>query len=163
MTGKGKRERVALDRLADVLVDDILSASDEDILAEFRETFGDSDQNAAEMRALFEKSVLASNKKRLAAAKAAATANRRSPATSAVAPIDMAAARARLRAVVDKPGLPQKVTLAARKRASFLTPIFSACSRICRSLACCLPTTIRMESPDVNLAGRASSSRIGCN
>ena len=31
MTGKGKRERVALDRLADVLVDDILSASDEDI------------------------------------------------------------------------------------------------------------------------------------
>jgi len=115
MTGKGKRERVALDRLADVLVDDILSASDEDILAEFRETFGDSDQNAAEMRALFEKSVLASNKKRLAAAKAAATANRLSPATSAVAPIDMAAARARLRAVVDKPGLPQRVTLAARK------------------------------------------------
>lgn len=115
MTGKGKRERVALDRLADVLVDDILNASDEDILAEFREAFGDPNQNAAEMRALFEKSVLASNKKRLAAAKAAATANRRSPTASAAIPIDMAAARARLRAVVDRPGLPQKVTLAARK------------------------------------------------
>ncbi|WP_202034322.1 hypothetical protein [Rhizobium rhizogenes] len=115
MTGKGKKERVALDRLADVLVDDILSASDEDILAEFREACGDPNQNAAEMRALFEKSVLASNKKRLAAAKVAATANRRSSTASASTPIDMAAARARLRAVVDTPGLPQKVTLAARK------------------------------------------------
>lgn len=115
MTGKGKRERVALDRLADVLVDDILGASDEDILAEFREACGDPNQNASEMRALFEKSVLASNKKRLAAAKEAAVANRRSSTVSAAAPIDMAAARARLRAVVDTPGLPQKVTLAARK------------------------------------------------
>ncbi|MFG1425991.1 hypothetical protein [Roseixanthobacter glucoisosaccharinicivorans] len=115
MTGKGKRERVALDRLADVLVDDILSASDEDILAEFKEAGDDPNQNAAEMRALFEKSVLASNKKRLAAAKAAATANRRSPTGSVVAPIDMATARARLRSVVDRPDLPQKVTLAARK------------------------------------------------
>ncbi|MDR3489591.1 MAG: hypothetical protein P4M05_32465 [Bradyrhizobium sp.] len=115
MTGKGKKERVALDRLADVLVDDILSASDEDILAEFREAYGDPNQNAAEMRAFFEKSVLASNKKRLAAAKVAATANRRSSTASAATPIDMAAARARLRAVVDTPGLPQKVTLAARK------------------------------------------------
>ena len=115
MTGKGKKERVALDRLADVLVDDILSASNEDILAEFREACGDPNQNAAEMRTLFERSVLASNKKRLAAAKVAATANRRSSTVSAATPIDMAAARARLRAVVDTPGLPQKVTLAARK------------------------------------------------
>lgn len=115
MTGKGKKERVALDRLADVLVDDILNASDEDILAEFKEACGDPNQNAAEMRALFEKCVLVSNKKRLAVAKAAATANRRSSTVSATAPIDMAAARARLRAVVDTPGLPQKVTLAARK------------------------------------------------
>lgn len=115
MTGKGKKERVALNRLADVFVDDILCASDEDILAEFSEACGDPNQNAAEMRALFEKSVLASNKKRLAAAKVAAAANRRSSTVSAATPIDMAAARARLRAVVDTPGLPQKVTLAARK------------------------------------------------
>ncbi|WP_197434754.1 hypothetical protein [Agrobacterium vitis] len=115
MTGKEKKERVALDRLADVFVDDILSASDEDILAEFSEACGDPNQNAAQMRALFEKSVLALNKKRLAAAKVAAAANRRSSTVSAATPIDMAAARARLRAVVDTPGLPQKVTLAARK------------------------------------------------
>ena len=49
MTGKGKKERVALDQLADAFVDDILSSSGEDILAEFRETYGDPDRNAAEM------------------------------------------------------------------------------------------------------------------
>lgn len=115
MTGKGKKERAALDRLADVLVDDILSTSDEDILAEFKELYGDPDHNAAEMRSLFEKSVLVSNKKRLAAAKAGAAVSRRAPTVSAVVSIDMRAARARLRAVIDKPGLSQKVTLAARK------------------------------------------------
>jgi len=115
MTGKGKKERVALDRLADVLVDDILSASDEDILTDFRETHGDPVQNAAEMRSLFERSVLASNKRRLAAAKAGAAANRRPSIVAEPVPVDMQATRARLRAVVDTPGLPEAVTLAARK------------------------------------------------
>jgi hypothetical protein len=115
MTGKGKKERAALDRLADVLVDDILNASDEDVLTEFKETHGDPDYNAAEMRALFERSVLASNKKRLAAARIGAAAKRHPPTGFAATPIDMQAARARLRAIMDTPGLPQKVTLAARK------------------------------------------------
>ena len=115
MTGKGKKERAALERLADFLVDDILSVSDEDVLAEFRETHGDPEHNAAEMRALFEKSVLVSNKKRLAAAKAGVVESRRSSISSTATPIDMQAARARLRAVIDTPGLPQKITLAARK------------------------------------------------
>jgi hypothetical protein len=115
MIGKGKKERAALDRLADFLVDDILNVSDEDVLAEFRETHGDPDDNAAEMRALFENGVLISNKKRLAAAKAGAAENRRTSIVSTAPPIDMQAARARLRAVIDIPGLPQKITLAARK------------------------------------------------
>jgi hypothetical protein len=115
MIGKGKKERAALDRLADLFVDDVLSASDEDVLAEFEEMHGDPDQNAAEMRALFEKSLLRSNKKRLVAAKAAAAENRSPSSVSTTAPIDMQAARARLRAIVDAPGLPQKITLAARK------------------------------------------------
>jgi hypothetical protein len=115
MIGKGKSERAALDRLADLLVDDIMSVSDEEILAEFRETQGDPDQNATAMRELFEKSVLLSNKKRLAAAKAGVTQSRHSSIESAGTPIDIQAARARLRAVIDTPGLAQKVTLAARK------------------------------------------------
>jgi hypothetical protein len=49
------KAQAALDRLADALVEDILSASDEDILAEFRESGGDSERNATDMRALFEK------------------------------------------------------------------------------------------------------------
>jgi hypothetical protein len=115
MTGKGKKERIALDRLVDVLVDDILSASDEEILAEFRETHGDFDHNAVEMRALFEKSVVVSNKKRLSAARIGAAANRRPSIVTTATPIDMQAARARLRAFIETPSLSQKVTLAARK------------------------------------------------
>jgi len=115
MIGKGKKERAALDRLADLLVDDILTMSDEDILAEYRETHGDPVHNAALMQAIFEKSVLVSNKKRLAAAKAGAVENRRPPIVSVATLVDINAARARLRGVIDTPGLPQKVTLATRK------------------------------------------------
>jgi hypothetical protein len=115
MIGKGKKERAALDRLADFLVEDILSVSDEGLLVEFREMHGDPDHNAAEMRALFEKSVLISNKKRLAAAKAGVVENHHASMFSTAVPIDMEAARARLRAVIDTPGVPQKITLAARK------------------------------------------------
>lgn len=115
MTGHDRKEREALDRLADALVEDILSASDEDILAEFRETHGDPDRNAAELRDLFGKSLLDANKKRLAAAKAGAAANRQPVRASIIVPIDMQAARARLRAIANAPGLPHRVTLAARK------------------------------------------------
>lgn len=114
MTGNDKKERAALDRLAETLVDDILSASDEEILAEFRATHGDPDAHAAAMRALFEKSVVVANKRRLAAAKAGAAASRRAGAAPGV-PVDIAGARARLRAALDAPGASQKLTLAARK------------------------------------------------
>lgn len=115
MTEKGKKERIALDRLAHALVSDILNAPDEDILAEFSETCGDPDHNAAKTRTLFEKSILTSNKKRLDAVRVAAAANRRSSTVSTTIPIDVHTARARLRAVLNRPSLPQKFTLAARK------------------------------------------------
>ncbi len=115
MTGKPKTARAALDRLADALVEDILNASDEDILAEFRESGGDPERNASDMRALFEKGLIAANKKRLATAKAGAAASRRPPTGAPTAAIDIAAARARLRAALDAPNFPHKLTLAARK------------------------------------------------
>lgn len=114
MTGKPKTERAALDRLADALVEDILSASDEDILAELRETEGDPERHAADMRARFEKSLLVANKRKLAAARAGVAASRRM-AGMPVTAIDITAARARLRAALDMPGVAQKLTLAARK------------------------------------------------
>ena len=113
MTGKPKAAHTALDRLVDALVEDILSASDEDILAELRETEGDPERHAADMRARFEKSLIAANKSKLAAARAGVAASR--PAGTPTPAVDIAAARARLRAVLDLPGVAQKLTLAARK------------------------------------------------
>ena len=115
MTGNKKKERAELDRLADVLVDDILNASDADILADFKESHGDPESNATEMRALFEKSLLTSNKKKLAAAKIGAAATQRRLSASVATPIDIQAARSRLRAAISAPNLPEKLTLAARK------------------------------------------------
>ncbi len=115
MTGSQKKERAALDRLADALVDDILSTSDDDILAEFRESHGDPEQHAAEMRALFDKAVVAANKQRLTAAKAGVAAARTKIQGSPKPAIDITAARARLRAALDAPGSPHRLTLAARK------------------------------------------------
>jgi hypothetical protein len=114
MSREGKKERDALDRMADGFVEDILSASDDEILAEFGEVCGDPDRNAVDMRALFEKSFLLSNKRRLAAAKAG-VANSHSLPKASAPPVDIQTARARLRAIIDTPGLPQKITLAARK------------------------------------------------
>lgn len=107
-------EREGLDRLADDLVDDILSASDEEVLAEFRRSGDDPDQHAADMRALFEASVLAAKKRRLAQAKVGA-AVRRDTENTIARPPDMATARRRLRAILDDPTAQHGLTLAARK------------------------------------------------
>jgi hypothetical protein len=113
MTGKDKKERAALARLADVFVDDILQASDEEILAEFTESHGDPAKNAADTRALFERTVLATNKRRLKAAQAGVAANR-IPANVAPA-IDIAEARQRLHRILASGATDAKLTLAARK------------------------------------------------
>jgi hypothetical protein len=114
MTGTPKTARAALDRLANALVEDILCASDEDILAEFQEDHGDPERHAAGMCALFERNLIAANKGRLEAARAGVAANRR-PTGAAASVADIANARARIRAVLDAPGFPHKLTLAARK------------------------------------------------
>ncbi|MEQ1712365.1 MAG: hypothetical protein ABL908_13325 [Hyphomicrobium sp.] len=114
MTGKKSKAHDALNRLADALVDDILSASDEDMLAEFRAAGGDPDRHAAEMRALFERSVVAANKSKMLAAKSGA-ARARSATASSAAPIDIAKARQLLRGVLDRPAASASLTMAARK------------------------------------------------
>lgn len=115
MTGNdNKKERNPLDRLADVFADDILNMSDAEILAEFRETHGDPEQNAREMRERFEKTLLVSNKKRLAAAKAGVAASRNMTGSPA-AVIDITAARRWLRSIGPSTDIPQSLTLAARK------------------------------------------------
>ncbi len=112
MTDTDKKRREALGRLVEVLVEDVLDASDEEILAEFTETRGDPAKNSAEMRALFEKSVLKANKDRLRAAKVAVAASRAAAPTSKF--VSMANARERLRRVLASCPPDMKLTLAAR-------------------------------------------------
>jgi len=115
MSTKKNPEREGLDRLADALIDDIMNASDEEILEEFREDGGDPEQHADEMLALFEKSVTIANKRRLAEAAAAAAADCATAASKRPAvPIDIEEARRCLRAVRNNPNAPEKLTLAAR-------------------------------------------------
>jgi hypothetical protein len=107
--GDNKRERDALDRLVDALVDDVLRAPDEEILAED----GDPELHDTQMRALFERSVITVNKRRLADAKAGVAADRRT--TGRTPSVDITEARKRLRDVLDTSGAPDRLTLAARK------------------------------------------------
>ncbi|MGJ0535404.1 hypothetical protein [Methylocystis sp.] len=117
MTGDKRKERSALDRLSDLLVEDILNASDEDILTELRERNIDAAQNAAAIRTLFETSVIAMNKQRLAAARAGVGADRRAREQASSRPVDIEEARRLLRGVLDASSKGKPLTLAARKEA----------------------------------------------
>jgi tetratricopeptide (TPR) repeat protein len=66
MNEQPAREQDALDRLSDLLVDDILSTSDEELLTEITDEGIDPDQLASEMSALFEEIVHLANGRQLA-------------------------------------------------------------------------------------------------
>jgi hypothetical protein len=112
MTDTDKKGREALSRLVDVLVDDVLATSEADLLAELTSAQGDPAKNSAEMRALFEKSVLIANRERLRAAKAGLLASRAAAPTSKIA--SMENVRERLRRVLASCPPDVKLTLAAR-------------------------------------------------
>lgn len=114
MTVPGNRDREALDRLGAALVEDILAASDDAILAETRQDGEDPEAVADAMRALFEKVVTADGKARMVAAKAAVSTDRRR--STAVIPLNPEAARRLLnRALARDPEAASKLTMAARK------------------------------------------------
>ncbi len=114
MTGDQKKERSALDRLADALVDDILTASDEDILVEAEEDSIDPAKLTDDLRELFERTTTELGKAKLTAAKRA-VADARQSGTSVVR-IDPADARRRYDAMITQDrNLTQRLTLAARK------------------------------------------------
>ena len=110
MTSNVKKGRSALNRLADVLVDDIMNTSDEDILAEITEDYGDSEKLANDMRALFETTIEEFGKSKLAAAKQAVKEARSESA--AVVNIDQSDARRRYNKMITDD---KKLTMAARK------------------------------------------------
>jgi hypothetical protein len=70
MTGQNKDEnRLALLRLADEMIDDILATSDEEILAEFKESYGDPINFANKMRSKVDLLAIGANKDRLITAR----------------------------------------------------------------------------------------------
>jgi hypothetical protein len=78
MTQDRKRQQGPIRLLVDLLAEDILAASDAEILAEMREDGDDPDRAASDMRGLFERALILSNKSRLATARAAVAAERQS-------------------------------------------------------------------------------------
>ncbi len=114
MTGNKMSERSALDRLADALVEDILEMSDEELIEEIGD-LQEVQRIATDTQSLFENSVIATGKARLAAAKTAVTANQLERSATVVA-LDPSAARRRIdRALASDPETQRKLTLAARK------------------------------------------------
>jgi hypothetical protein len=107
-----KEAQEAIRALRQVIADDIIAASDEEILTQFAEDVGSPDENAARMRALLERAVLLANKARLQAARAGAVASK---ASSPNSPTPIFDARARLRQVLDAHAHDKSFTLAARK------------------------------------------------
>jgi hypothetical protein len=112
MTGK-QENRDALIRLANALVEDVLSASEGEILVEAREDKVDVESVARAGRSQFESIAATIARRRLTEAKAAVAA-KRSPAN--VTRLDLVAARRQLeRLLAQDPETAQKLTLAARK------------------------------------------------
>ena len=111
MTGTKNNERQPLGRLVDALVEDILAASDEDILAEESDSSADIATTVANMKALFEKSILLANKHKMQRAQLGAAARHTS-----VAPMKWEAAPARewLRSLGASHPANVSLTLAAR-------------------------------------------------
>jgi hypothetical protein len=113
MTANDPRD--ALRRLSDALMEDILAASDEAILAEIRQDGHEPEKVAASVRALFVSVVARQRKARLHAAQAAVAAERQRR-SFAVIQGDPVAARRRLDRLLGRyPEAARQLTLAARK------------------------------------------------
>lgn len=98
----------------DMLVQDILEMSDEELLREVKERGEDPKEIAERMRALFGKAIAVQGRQRLAAARSAVNADASRRATSMNR--DPAAARRRLDSIMQRfPGTAAKLTMAARK------------------------------------------------
>lgn len=111
---KRPTNREAIRRLQDALVDDILSASDEEIAAEAAEQGVDLERHAEAMRAMFERKVLESRKAKLAAAKAATAAYNAGGTHGVAMPPAPTGYRAAPTKVTDRA---KKLTMAARNGA----------------------------------------------
>ena len=103
MTDKRSDERRKLVSLADALFDDLIAASDEDILNEVTEAGGDGSAISDHMRARFEETVVQARKERMKAAKAGRKAAQTARVVADV--VDISAARHALQQAFKQEGL----------------------------------------------------------
>lgn len=109
---RGKQRQSGFRGIGRHFVEDIMQASDDEILAQYAEDIGEPEANAARMRAMVERTVLLANKDRLHAARAGASANK---TTQPQPVIPIAEARERLRQALASNAHDDNFTLAARK------------------------------------------------
>lgn len=110
MTKRNDKSRKSLMSLADALFEDLMNASDDEILSDFREAGGDPVAHGEKMRALFEKTTTQSKKSRLTSAKERMKQSQVSRSSRHVMSIDEA--KKRLHTVLSNEA--QALTLAAR-------------------------------------------------
>jgi uncharacterized membrane protein len=103
MTDKRSDERRKLVLLADALFEDLIAASDEDILNEVAEAGGDGATISDQMRAGFEETVAQARKERMKEAKAGRKAAQASRVIADV--VDISAARRALKQAFKQEGL----------------------------------------------------------
>lgn len=110
MTGKITAPHEGLDRLTDLMVEDILSTTDADMLSDLSESKAAADQ----VRSIIGQAHNVIAKRRLKAAKAAVATSKHRQVGS-ISAIDPAAARQLLKRLASNdPDIRQKITLAAR-------------------------------------------------
>ena len=115
MSDPRRDAEAALDRLTEKLVEDVLNASDAELLAEANENKRDITAEAAHSRAIFAKALAAHGKRKLTAARTAIRA-RSNPSPYKTSQLTPQQARAILdRALRAAPETAEKLTLAARK------------------------------------------------
>lgn len=115
MSEDNRKECDALAHLADLLVDEIINTSDEDILTELKEDGLNPKENAAIMRALFEKSLISMNKRRLVVARSGVNAYKSANKGLLSSPVNIQEARRLLRNFVENSSQNHQMTIAARK------------------------------------------------
>ena len=103
MTDKRSDERRKLVSMADALFDDLIAASDEDILNEVAEAGGAGAEISDQMRAKFEETLVQARKERMKAAKAGRKIAQVSRVISDV--VDISAARRALKQAFRQEGL----------------------------------------------------------
>lgn len=103
MTDKRSDERRHLASLADALFDDLIAASDDDILGEVAKAGGDLAKISDRMRSQFEETVIQARKERMKAAKAGRKAAQTARSVAEV--VDISIARRALKQALSKDGL----------------------------------------------------------